>query len=283
MAELKNTVINDTGAINLPSGTTAQRPTNPPPGAMRFNTDEGYTECYYRGFWFDIATGRGLPVFDSLHFLLDASIPESTDGTTGFRWRSIADLAGRDFDFYGTPTYTSNGNQSYWSFNESNHATCENVCATDYVTVETVYRKTGNNPEDILVNKESTWETKTDSDTFQWAVMSSDRSWFWSNSGGTTRNEWYVGTIVYDANNVRSYVNGRRRQIDTGYNNGILGNQTTAYPKINARGSARADRQNPGQHDVAYFAMYDRALDDFEINRNFTALSQRFGLDSPYS
>lgn len=283
MAELKNTVINDTGAITLPSGTTAQRPTNPPSGAIRYNTDLGYTECFYRGFWFDLETGAGMPIHTNLHFLLDASLPESTDGTTGFRWRSIANVANRNFDFYGTPSYVSNGMQSYWSFSESNHATCENVCDTNYVTVEMVYRKTGNNPEDILINKESCWETKTDSDTFQWALYATDRSWYWSNSGSTTRNEWYVGTITYDGNRVRSYVNGRRRQEDTAYNNGILQNRTSAYPKLNARGAARDARSNPGQHDIAYVAMYDRPLDDYEVRHNFMALSKRFGCDSPYS
>lgn len=39
MANLKNTRISDTGFLQLPAGTTAQRPANPQPGMARVNTD----------------------------------------------------------------------------------------------------------------------------------------------------------------------------------------------------------------------------------------------------
>ena len=35
-----------TGAFQLPTGTTAQRPTNPTGGMIRFNTTLGYVEYY---------------------------------------------------------------------------------------------------------------------------------------------------------------------------------------------------------------------------------------------
>jgi len=46
MATLKNTTIDDTGYIRLPSGTTAQRPGSPANGMVRWNTDLGYDEYY---------------------------------------------------------------------------------------------------------------------------------------------------------------------------------------------------------------------------------------------
>ena len=42
MATLKNTIIDDTGYIQLPVGTTAQRPVSPVAGMVRFNTTLGY-------------------------------------------------------------------------------------------------------------------------------------------------------------------------------------------------------------------------------------------------
>ena len=282
MADLKNTIIADVGSINLPSGTTAQRPTNPPDGATRFNTDLGYTECYYRGFWFDLTTGMGsLQGGANLVYLLDASIPASTNGTTGFRWKSIGPVAGRDFDFYGTPTYVSDGLRSYWRFDESSHATCENVCATNYSSVEVVFRRYANNPEDILINKENTWEIKTDSATVQWAWYGTDRAWYWSNSGSIVDNNIYHVMITYDGNNVTSYVNGRRRQIDTAYDNGVHANQTAAYPKLNARGDPRDTRSNPGSHDIFMTALYDRPLNDYEVYANYAACVKRFNI--PYN
>jgi hypothetical protein len=51
MATLKNTTINDTGFITLPSGTTAQRPSSPTTGMLRFNTTLGYAEVYNGSIW----------------------------------------------------------------------------------------------------------------------------------------------------------------------------------------------------------------------------------------
>lgn len=51
MATLKNTSINDTGFIGLPSGTTVQRPSSPSAGMIRFNTDESSPEVYDGTDW----------------------------------------------------------------------------------------------------------------------------------------------------------------------------------------------------------------------------------------
>ena len=94
MADLKNTVIADVGSINLPSGTTAQRPTNPPAGATRFNTDLGYTECFFRGYWFDLTTGAGAPTPGALMHVESTVIESNTgSGTTWF------DLTGNGHHF----------------------------------------------------------------------------------------------------------------------------------------------------------------------------------------
>jgi len=288
MAELKNTVIADTGHIRLPSGSTAQRPTNPPDGAVRFNTDLGYTECYYLGFWFDLETGRGLPrAWGNRYIHLDASVPASSDGSTAFGWKSLAPVANRDYDFVGGPTYTSSTTQqAYWRFNGDQMAQCENVCNDlEYNSIECIFRKFDNSPEDILYNKESTWEAKTDTDTFQWAWQTTDRSWFWSSTGAITRNEWYHSMVTYDGNRVRTYINGRLRQEDTAnYENGKLMQTHVSYPKINSRGADRGQFSNTGHHDVALFVVYDRPLDDYEVHHNYMCCSQRFGIGGePYN
>ena len=50
MASLKNTKINDTGYLQLPSGTSAQRPAAEN-GMIRYNTDISVTEYYANGTW----------------------------------------------------------------------------------------------------------------------------------------------------------------------------------------------------------------------------------------
>ncbi len=47
MATLKNTTINDTGFLLLPTGTTAQRPGSPANGMIRYNTTSLSAEYYY--------------------------------------------------------------------------------------------------------------------------------------------------------------------------------------------------------------------------------------------
>lgn len=51
MATLKNTLIDDTGYLQLPSGTTAQRPVSPSNGYMRWNTTESVVEVYNGSGW----------------------------------------------------------------------------------------------------------------------------------------------------------------------------------------------------------------------------------------
>jgi len=60
MAVLKDINITDTSAIQLPVGTTLERPTSPVDGYMRFNSDLNLVEYYSDGAWFfmsDIVKG----------------------------------------------------------------------------------------------------------------------------------------------------------------------------------------------------------------------------------
>ncbi len=51
MATLKNTTINDTGFLQLPKGTTAQRPGSPATGYTRYNTDYNKPEFWNGSIW----------------------------------------------------------------------------------------------------------------------------------------------------------------------------------------------------------------------------------------
>ena len=51
MATLKNVTINDTGFVQLPKGTTAERPGSPVAGMVRYNTDTNRNEIYNGTKW----------------------------------------------------------------------------------------------------------------------------------------------------------------------------------------------------------------------------------------
>tara|TARA_R100000664_G_scaffold20839_1_gene30110 strand:- start:887 stop:1480 length:594 start_codon:yes stop_codon:yes gene_type:complete len=52
-------VFNSTGSIQLPSGTTAQRPGSPTNGDLRYNSTEHEVEAYKNGSWSDVGSGQG--------------------------------------------------------------------------------------------------------------------------------------------------------------------------------------------------------------------------------
>ena len=59
MANLKNTIINDTGHITLPIGTVAQRPATPTSGMTRFNTATSVIEFFNGEIWIGIGLRDG--------------------------------------------------------------------------------------------------------------------------------------------------------------------------------------------------------------------------------
>lgn len=75
MASLKNTTINDTGYLRLPSGTTAQRPGSPVAGMMRYNSDLDKMEYYDGTYWStDI-------IYESLTYTLSGNLSIVGNGT----------------------------------------------------------------------------------------------------------------------------------------------------------------------------------------------------------
>ena len=191
------------------------------------------------------------------------------------------DLTGNStFDLYSTPTSISTFGGGI-SFSETDEfLVLDNLTATNYVTVECWYtRKGGSSGEDIIFNKENTWELKDDGGSLQWALYASNRSWFWQGTGATIGvGETAHIALSYNGNQVKFYKNGTLVQTYTYPSGGVLANQTSAYPKLNARGSDRSSAYNFGNHDFYQFRIYDKALSDTEVTQNFNAYRNRFGI-----
>lgn len=73
MATLKNTVVSDTGFIQLPNGNVNERPGSPSTGALRFNSEYGQPEVYTSDLWTPTAenTDTLIADFDSIQFKMD--------------------------------------------------------------------------------------------------------------------------------------------------------------------------------------------------------------------
>jgi hypothetical protein len=102
MAILKNTTIDDTGFLRYPIGTTAQRPSSPLAGMIRFNTSINNLEYYNGTSWVPVGTQL---VTDGLVLHLDAGNTSSYPGS-GTTWY---DISGSDINFtmVGGVTYTA--------------------------------------------------------------------------------------------------------------------------------------------------------------------------------
>lgn len=117
MATVKNLTINDTGYMQLPSGTTAQRPGSPVAGMIRFNTDTSINEYYNGSAWITlVGTQTGVIITSGLILALDASMYSSYPGS-GSTWYDTSGN-GNHFTAKGTPTWASGAGFS--GLNQSN-------------------------------------------------------------------------------------------------------------------------------------------------------------------
>jgi hypothetical protein len=88
VATLKNTTINDTGFLTLPSGTTAQRPASPAAGMVRYNTTNNAMEYYNGTTWVSDFTLDGS---SAARAAPSATYIKSVTGTTtnGLYWINL--------------------------------------------------------------------------------------------------------------------------------------------------------------------------------------------------
>ena len=112
-----------------------------------------------------------------------------------------------------------------------------------------------------------------------WAVMASNQGWFWHDTGvNIDVGETAQVILTYDGDYVKFYKNGELIQSYSYPGGGVLGSQTSCYPKLNSRGCTRSTVTNPGNHTFYQFRIYDRALTVEEAQQNFNAQKMKFGL-----
>ena len=217
-------------------------------------------------------------VEDGLVLCLDAANKKSYPGT-GTTW---TDRSGNvnNGTLLNEPTFTSNFGGGLICEETDEFIASDNVTATDYVSVECWYTKDSEGSgEDIVWNKESCWELNDNDGNLSWALMASNRGWFWYDTGvDIAVGETAHFVLTYDGNYVRFYKNGVLGSTYTYPSGGVLANQTSCYPKLNSRHCTRTTVQNPGNHTFYQFRIYDRKLTDAEVLQNYNATKSRFGL-----
>jgi len=104
MAILKSTSINDTGYLGLPNGTTAQRPSSPSAGYMRWNTTESHVELYDGSNWVPWNVSSGPDIITDSLILHYSTLSSNSYGGTGTTWYDLSGN-GVNASIAGNPTF----------------------------------------------------------------------------------------------------------------------------------------------------------------------------------
>lgn len=299
MADLKNTVISDVGSINLPNGTTAQRPTNPPEGSVRFNTDLGYAELYVNRAWSIFPDGKGayLPR-NNLQVELSFDDPASWPGSGG-TW---FDTSGNSNDFRvdqswaegsgisGQFNFSANGQMAKYKTNNTN---VPGVAVDRHVTYVCVTR---------ILDSTSQWRTLTrgfDTQPDHHVIIESGG---WNIGMYDNDNVGFIGT-GYSQQSLPKYPDGYQVMVWR-WGNANTGQQPTYVLNvdgaaaglwmasfINSNGEYNNSFHSVGGYHgnnstlgvgsqpwgwIKYFAAYSRRLDDIEVQMLTTSLRTRY-------
>lgn len=99
----------------------------------------------------------------------------------------------------------------------------------------------------------------------------------YSSNNVFTLDAWNVGTIVRNGSSVSFYVNGKFINTNTGLNNPTQVPSNISFGATRAATSVGTDGQDLAGR-IASIKIYNRALNDGEIQQNFNALRGRFGI-----
>ena len=194
----------DNSAFKLPTGTTADRPTSPSNGEMRFNTTTGYVEYYDTTDtqWWEID-------YEALCTTNDPNYP-----ITNLAYYKMSDASdsGEGSGYIGQGGIF-NGSSSYVSINSSTAL----QLLGDY-TVSFWFKTNAVSGLQRLVNKDDATDFSGgwgfllySNGTFNWSHNDGSNNQNWNiNAGTISTNTWYNVCAVYsDSNNLRTfYLNG---------------------------------------------------------------------------
>lgn len=273
MSSLQSLTINDTGYLRLPVGTTAQRPVSPAVGYARFNTETNKKE-YYNGTSWESLPPTPNVVTSSLQLYVDAGNATSYPGS-GSTW---FDLSGnsRNLTLYNTPTYSSADGGSIVFDGVNDYAkTTNNGIGTGSNIQHTI---------DMWVNFDVLTSTRWwlmvlgqySTGGHHWIGVSPTATQFgvWGGALQLSPNllgvsQWLHLVSVFNGTSLVMYVNNS--SIST---SGSGFNFTNSDFTIGLRIGAESYLDGK----VSMVKLYNRALTAVEVEQNFNAHRERYGI-----
>lgn len=266
MATLKNTTVSDTGAIQLPVGTTAQRPGSPSVGQMRYNSTFKTVESYDGTSW------KYTPdiIRNNLVLYLDAGEPSSYSGS-GTSWNDLSGN-GNNMTLTGSPTFSSsnggvlqfNGSTQYGSLTSLNYSTAT-------YTIVAAARYSGATRGRVITSVSNNWLFGHWSGTTENFYA---EGWVTAVGGGVNDTNWriYAATENYSLDERSFYVNAT---ITSGAGKSSSGSQGFNGLSI---GRWAFNNTEYSTCEVSFILVYNKILSDREIKQNYEAMRGRFGL-----
>jgi hypothetical protein len=281
MATLKNTVIDTTGALQLPVGTTAQRPTASA-GHMRYNSTFKTVETYTGTRW------EYMPdiVRTGLVLNLDAGEPSSYPGS-GTTWTDLSGN-GNNATLVNTPTYSSSngGNLAFDGVDDYGYIDYSaSLAPTSEISGGGwIYYSDWNTSQGNIFSKLQSSGYALQHSSFVPQVYLLVRL------GGAFRSSAFSKSLMnsgwnhifgtFDGRYIRMYLNGNA--VGTPYDYGSV---TTIQYSVNnnlaigvdaAGGSSNSVEGTKTNATISNLQIYNRALTASEIQQNYQALKGRF-------
>jgi hypothetical protein len=266
MSTLKNTTVNDTGYLQLPVGTTAERPAMPTAGMTRFNsilkTAEWYTGS--NSLWYYMPN----IITSSMYARYDAAEPTSYSGS-GTAWNDISG-SGNNGTLVNSPVYSSTYGGGF-QFNKSNtYVTLPNglITSNDFTVIMWAQGDGTGGAQTLLANYPA--------GNFQLFYGSAYVGMYLGNSSAyANAATWYTSSIIQFAalrsgTTTRVYINGNLAI--EGSSSSAVGGAVTFRMGTNTSGS----EQYGGK--IYTCQVYSTALSQSSIYKNYLALKGRFGV-----
>lgn len=291
MATLKNTHVQGTGAITLPTGSPGLKPSRSNSGYIRYNT---YLDCVD---WYDGTKWRLSPDIirdnnqdSGLRIYLDASEADSFGGSAGTLWKDISGNT-KDFSLNG-PTFTAvTGGASYYSFDGANDTADHTMDAINPHPMSVVVAFRSNLPLNTagkILGIENTTGTGSTmygrnlyvdtSGSLRYGVYDGSVVTIASDSN-INDNTWKIATVVQDRDaTLYMYING---ELQSSYASaGAPQAGGSQYWRLGGYKLAGWTNGADGyfQGDISVVLIYHRELSPEEADQNFQALRGRFGI-----
>lgn len=227
------------------------------------------------------------PVTSGLIYYLDAGISSSYSGS-GSTWNDISG-SGKTLTLYNSPTFTSNGTKSYFTFNGTSHYgegdASGLISGLSSVTCSVWYRPLSSDNDGMVYDHHNYPATGTSRDNFSirqnWGGSPGTVTSGYTQNSSNTFNyvkfedsnnrlgKWRNYTQVIRDGVMYAYVNGEQK-----HSQSVSGTvRTTNWLRI----GQDAINSNYLNADFAVIQTFNRGLTDAEIARNFNYFKGRYG------